>query len=417
MSRRSSWSTPGSETGSFAKSPDQGSHALAVAALIAPRAWSQVTSRASLVRVSSSGPVPSFMGTPSRRFLCGCMRRVRNLRSMSMIAGLFLLTAMNGAVASDVIYRSTLHLPSEGSRDPMPVSVTVDADGIVCVTDATSAAGHLVDGQDVHIFSTGEAATLGSPLDITVETSGGFVCTDAKPDGGRTIAKLSFYGQPIPYAPAAVADVWSPERLLVTRDGNYVTTDPTNGILAKHDARSGELLWKTDIGLALKGELVALGRPGETSDGQLLVPVPGFRQVAVFTAEGAYVTTFGTPGATLGRMAFPVGVARCPDGTIAVVDQMRHLVLLFDDQYGFISEFGSFGRGPADLYYPAAIAVSPDGLIYVAQGFEGRIQKFQIENPESGAIDGNHPRRCEAGRNERFGRSLRGGVVHAYLSR
>jgi DNA-binding beta-propeller fold protein YncE len=299
----------------------------------------------------------------------------------------------------------------------MPVSVTVDPDGIVCVTDATSAAGHLVDERDVHIFSTSEAATLGNPIDLTVEIAGGFVCTDARADGGRTIVKLDFFGQPIPYAPVAVADVWSPERLLVTQDGNYVTTDPTNRVLAKHEAKTGELLWKTDITEALGGELVALGRPGEAPDGKLLVPVPGIRQIAVFSAGGEYLTSFGTPGATLGRMAFPIGVACCPGGTIAVLDQMRHLVLLFDDQYRFISEFGSFGRGPADLYYPAAIAVSPDGLIYVAQGFEGRIQQFQLKIPESGAIDGSHPRRCEAGREERRDRSQRGGVVHAYLSR
>jgi hypothetical protein len=123
---------------------------------------------------------------------------------------------------------------------------------------------------------------------------------------------------------------------------------------------------------------MALGRPAEGPDGRLLLPVPGDRQVIVLSAEGQLETAFGTPGGTRGRLAFPIGVAFCPDGGIAVLDKMRHVILLYDEQHRFVSEFGDFGMGPADLYYPAALASTEDGRIYVVQGFEGRIHVFRF---------------------------------------
>jgi DNA-binding beta-propeller fold protein YncE len=294
--------------------------------------------------------------------------------------------------------------------------VTVGADGIACVTDATSVAGHLLDSGNILLFSTDEGAGLADPLDISVETSGGFACTDSKPEGGRTIRKLDFFGQRVPFAPEPVTELWTPEHLLMTRDGNYVTTDPTNRTLAKHDAQTGALLWKRLLEDSQSGDLIGLGKPGEAPDGRLLLPFPGRRQIEVLSAEGEHVTEFGVPGGAWGRLSFPIGVAICPDGTIAVLDRMRHVILLYDGHYEFISEFGTFGQGPQDLYYPTSIASSSDGLIYVAQGLEGRIQQFRFTTTGSADPSGNGPRPVVAGRGEREARSGREVVVEARLS-
>jgi DNA-binding beta-propeller fold protein YncE len=334
-----------------------------------------------------------------------------------MLCGTLACCALVSAQAAPSLeYVSTLSLPCEGSRIALPVSVTVGTDGIVCVTDATGNAGHLLDRGNVHLFSTERAAGLADPLDICVEASGGFVCTDSRTAGGRTIRKLDFFGQLLPFAPEPVTDLWTPERLLVTRDGNYVTTDPTNGYLAKHDAKTGALLWKRELKDSQSGELIALGRPGEAPDGRLLLPFPGLRQIQVLSAEGEHETEFGTPGGARGRLSFPVGVAFCPDGSIAVLDRMRHVILLYDEHFGFISEFGTFGKGPQDLYYPAAIASSSDGLIYVAQGLEGRIQQLRFTTTGSAEPNNDRFRPVVAGRTEREIRSGREGVVEAQPS-
>jgi len=70
-------------------------------------------------------------------------------------------------------------------------------------------------------------------------------------------------------------------------------------------------------------------------------------------------------------------------GVDAVLDRMRHTVLVYDRDHGFTSEFGSYGGAPGQLYHPLAIAAAP-GRILVAQGYEGRVQAFGIFGTEAG---------------------------------
>ncbi len=272
MSRRSGWSVSESEGGLPSRTRATGSSLRYGAPR--QRRTHQISSRGSRLKVCSSGPVPSFMGIPSRKLSCSGHTFV-HLARMAVLYGTFAWCALVSAQATPSLeYSSTLSLPCEGSRIALPVSVTVGTDGIVCVTDATGNAGHLLDRGNVHLFSTEQAAGLADPLDICVEASGGFVCTDSRPAGGRTIRKLDFFGQLLPFAPEPVTDLWTPEHLLVTRDGDYVTTDPTNGYLAKHDAETGVLLWKRDLKDSPSGELIALGKPGEAPDGRTTAALP-----------------------------------------------------------------------------------------------------------------------------------------------
>ncbi len=160
------------------------------------------------------------------------------------------LVSVSGSIAraaASLQYESTLELPREDVREGLPVAVTTGADGSVCVVDATTRSGHLFDANNIHVFSTAGIAGLADPMDIAVETSGGFVCTDSRPEGGRTIRRLDFFGQPLAYEPERPFDLWQPEHLLLTRDGNFITTDASNGWLAKNDAVTGALIWKRSL--------------------------------------------------------------------------------------------------------------------------------------------------------------------------
>jgi DNA-binding beta-propeller fold protein YncE len=281
-------------------------------------------------------------------------------------------------------YAATITIPPEHSRASLPVSVTAGAgNGEVCVTDARSGFGHLFNQQNVRVFSTGATAGLSDPMDITVDAQGGFVCTDSRPGGGRTIRRLNFFGEPISYEPEKPQEDWEPAGLLVTSDGNYVTADPSNALIAKHDAQTGALLWKRSMSGQRTDELLGLGRPAEGSDGRLYVPIGGDRRIEVLSADGETQTSFGLPGTGHGRLSFPVGVAMCPDGSIAVLDRMRHTVLLYAADQSFFAEFGEYGAGPRNLYYPVSIAATRDGRIFVAQGFQGRIHLFRVSTTGS----------------------------------
>jgi hypothetical protein len=295
------------------------------------------------------------------------------------------IACASGVSASPALeYEATLDVPRGEDRSSLPVAVTVNprsgdpaACPDVCVTDAVTASGLVYDCSQVRVFGTGLIARLVAPADMTVLSSGGFVCTDGVLGGGRTIRCLNFFGEPTTFAPEAPRHAWAPEHLLVTRDGNYVTTDPSLGLLAKHDARTGALLWARDLDSEQSGEILGIGKPAEAPDGRLYLPLGGDKRVAVLSADGESLESFGVAGTGAGRLAFPVGVAFCPDGNVAVLDRMRSVVLFYDSAHVFQAESGQVGGGPRDFYYPNAIAAAPDGRIYVAQGFLGRVYVFR----------------------------------------
>lgn len=351
----------------------------------------------------------SIRGETGVRFRLHCLRRA--VRSTGLV--LLLLSAWIVATQASAMlqYQTALVLPREEIRAGLPAAVTAGPEGSICVVDATSHSGHLFDSHNTRLFSTAGVAGLADPMDMAVEASGGFVCTDSRAEGGRTIRRLDFFGQPIPFEPERPSESWQPEHLLLTRDGDYVTTDASNGFLAKNDAETGALLWKVALQKDGAGEMIGIGRPAEAPDGRLYLPIPGNREIAVLSPEEEFETAFGTPGGAKGRLSFPVGVAFCPDGTIAVLDKMRHIVLLYDDQYRFVSEFGRFGMGPTDLYYPTSIAATPDGRVYVAQGFEGKIHLFRFTATGAALLNASRSRTTETGREERFNRSRREGGI------
>lgn len=308
-----------------------------------------------------------------------CLGFFRHGLRLFVLAALVCASPLRAAPVLE--YERGLILPREQSRSSLPVSVTVSHDGDVCVTDATSSSAHVFTDKGVLVFSTGRTAHLGDPQDITVDPAGDFVCTDSRVEGGRTIRRLNFYGEPIAYEPERPTEDWAPDHILITADGNFVTTDQ-NGLLAKHDAGSGALLW-TQASIEGESEYLGLGRPAEAPDGRLYVPLGGNRHVAVYTAAGEPESMFGTPGSNRGRFSFPVGVAFCPEGNIAVLDRMRAAVLIFDAAHKFLAEFGRLGGGERDFYYPISLAVSPNGHLYVAQGYGSRVHVFRVEDSRS----------------------------------
>jgi hypothetical protein len=162
------------------------------------------------------------------------------------------------------------------------------------------------------------------------------------------------------------------------RDGNYVTIDQRTGLVAKHDAGTGALIWQLNP-VADEPEMQdLLGRPAEAPDGRIYIPGAKLRRVLVLSADGQLVTVFGRQGAKRGEFAFPVGVAFGPAETVLVLDRMRHCVLFFDADHKFLGESGGMGEGPGSFYHPLALSATADGRVYVAQGYQGRVQAFRL---------------------------------------
>jgi DNA-binding beta-propeller fold protein YncE len=261
-----------------------------------------------------------------------------------------------------------------------PAAVTLaPGAGSLCVTDGGAGTLDVFDSRGFHRFRTDRSSGLSTPGDGCLDDQGRFVFTDAAGSGTRTIKRLNFLGEPEPYEAEPAADPWSPRRLSLAADGGYLTVDGS-GLLAKHDAVTGALLWKLALAEPDWERADLLGRPGVAPDGTIYVPDAGLGRIIVVPPDGSSQSVFGTKGVKRGELAFPVAVAFAPGDLVLVLDQMKHVVIFFDREHGFLSETGRVGKRPGDFYNPVGMATGPDGRVYVCQGFEGRIQVFRLED-------------------------------------
>ncbi len=266
-----------------------------------------------------------------------------------------------------------------------PVAITRDrTTGELCITDDGARALDVFDAGGLHRFRTDPASGLRAPQSGCLDAEGGFVCTDLEGVNDRTIARLNFLGEPVPYSPEKPADPWRPQWLLISQDGNYVTLSKS-GLLTKHDAADGTLMWRRQVSDPEWERSDLLGRPTEGPDGTLYVPHAGRGLVLLLTADGDPAGEFGEPGTKRGELAFPVSVALGAGGHILVLDRLRHSVLIYDADRKYVAEFGRVGYRPGDFYHPVALAAAEDGRVWVAQGFEGRLQQYRLVLDEEGA--------------------------------
>jgi len=159
-------------------------------------------------------------------------------------------------------------------------------------------------------------------------------------------------------------------------------------------------------------------------DGTVYVTDTGNKRVQVFTADGAFLRMWGTPGSSPGQLSEPVGIAVGPDGNLYVADTWNYRVQVLDPQGKPIREwpivgwnnpmaeekpylavdssgrvyvtdpghyrvlvfssegeylyiFGQFGFDPASFALPMGIALAPDGTLYVTDAGGHKVAVFR----------------------------------------
>jgi DNA-binding beta-propeller fold protein YncE len=280
-------------------------------------------------------------------------------------------------------YEQVLEIATSQEKGIRPTAVTLDeVTGDICVTDAQYAKLYVLNKHGVEMFRTGGFSNLSYPVDGSLTSDGDFIFVGKGRNGEMTIRRLNFMGEPVNFIPEIPIEGWRPQHLTITRDGHILTLDSFLDILTKHNSRTGAILWLTEISDEGSDDL-RLGRPAESPDGRIYLPVGKTKNVMIFSADGKILETMGEFGTGPGKFVFPVGVAMGPGGLVLILDAMRHKVLMFDSDHNFLSEFGGMGAGLGQLYHPSAIAASEDGKVYVAQGYESRVQVFNIRDTKA----------------------------------
>ena len=97
--------------------------------------------------------------------------------------------------------------------------------------------------------------------------------------------------------------------------------------------------------------------------------------VAVFTAGGQKLRSFGIRGFGLGKFDGPRGLTLDGEGNILVADCLNHRIQKFTAQGQFLAAVGAEGSGPLQFYCPADIAFNTSNKrFYVVENGNRRIQ-------------------------------------------
>ena len=120
----------------------------------------------------------------------------------------------------------------------------------------------------------------------------------------------------------------------------------------------------------------SMGLPAVGPDGSLYVVDGGNNRVEKFTADGAFLSSFGAAGAATGQFNNPIAAAVGPDGTVYVTDRGNNRVQRFDANGGFLSQWGTAGPGDGQFINVAGVATGPDGSVYVVDAGNARVEKF-----------------------------------------
>jgi sugar lactone lactonase YvrE len=113
-------------------------------------------------------------------------------------------------------------------------------------------------------------------------------------------------------------------------------------------------------------------------DGSVYVTDTWNHRVEKFTAEGKFVTAWGTfgQGETPESFYGPRGLAVDAEGRVYITDTGNKRIVVFDSNGKFITDFGSAGFEPGQFDEPVGIAVDREGTVYVADTWNRRIQTF-----------------------------------------
>lgn len=109
-------------------------------------------------------------------------------------------------------------------------------------------------------------------------------------------------------------------------------------------------------------------------------------RIQKFTLDGELVDSFGASGSPAGNEADgglglffgPRDILLLDDGNLLVTDTGNHRLQLLDANGEFIRVIGGFGNALGQFNEPVGLAQGPDGSIYVADTWNGRIQRFSM---------------------------------------
>ncbi len=171
-------------------------------------------------------------------------------------------------------------------------------------------------------------------------------------------------------------------------DRLFVTDSAGPAVIAL-DLKGGEL-WRrgAEQGFARPTGIVA------DADGTLFVVDTLRHRIVPVTQDGRVGESFGSPGTGPGQFNYPTNIAVDARGNLYVTDTMNFRVQILDRRGRPLGSFGRIGDGSGAFNKAKGIGLDSDGNIYVVEGLHDVVQIFDARGTyllgfgESGAGNG-----------------------------
>ena len=186
-----------------------------------------------------------------------------------------------------------------------------------------------------------------------------------------TLAYEASIGKPT--AEQSAAQLVSPASVAVEANGNFVVADGSNTV--KRYSADGTYL--SQFGSAGTGD----GQFNNPSDvdidslGNIYVTDTYNNRIQKFDSNGVFVLKFGQFGFNPGNLNSPFSLAIDSADNLYTLDGTPY-VKVFTSGGTYISEFGSYGTGPGEFNTAKDIRFDADDNLYVADSYNNRIQKL-----------------------------------------
>jgi sugar lactone lactonase YvrE len=106
---------------------------------------------------------------------------------------------------------------------------------------------------------------------------------------------------------------------------------------------------------------------------------PRGRVLKLNAATGAVAGVFGKQGNALGDLNGPFGIARDPtSGDFYIAERGSHRITRITTSGAFVMAFGTVGNAAGQLNEPVGVAVDAAGAVYVTEHANHRVQKFTV---------------------------------------
>jgi DNA-binding beta-propeller fold protein YncE len=187
----------------------------------------------------------------------------------------------------------------------------------------------------------------------------------------------------------------TPHDLAIAPDGSIYVADAGNNRI-QHFSAEGTFITAWGSFGAANGATEA--PPGTFNDpwgiaigpdGSIYVTDTWNNRVQKFTADGKFLKQWGVSGQAETPFALwgPRGIVVDSQGHVYISDTGNKRIIIYDAEGNFISQFGEVGSDPGQFNEPVGLAVDSSGKVYIADTWNQRIQVMQPDgtggyNPE-----------------------------------